>query len=552
MASKPSPRSSAPKSKKSIDAPTGNDADARKRAEYAKAADAQYGRGEKIRTKSVRDVKLRANLKSLEAKNQEATFQAKQAEILLEHEAGLLEPEHELERTFKVRQDEITQEVSVETAKKRFELKLDMGPYDVGEYTRNGRDLLIASRKGHLACLDWRDGKLGCELQLNETIRDAKWLHNNQSFAVAQKNAVYIYARDGVEIHQLKKHQEPAYLEFLPYHFLLASISKSGFIRYTDTSTGNMLAELPTRLGPPTSFCQNPYNAILCAGHQKGLITMWSPNTTTPLVKFLPHRGPVRAMAVDKSGNYLVSTSQDRRMSIWDIRMFKELHSHHLKQPAHTISISDRNVTAVGWGANVSIYRPDLFTLSPDSDVRVPAPYMNWTTDASAPLSRVRFCPFEDVLGVSHAAGFSSILVPGSGEPNPDSLEPGTNPFETTKQRQEAEVHALLEKIQPEMISLNPNFVGNLDLASDEQRRRERDLDARPEDKIKELKKRKQRGRNSALRRYLRKSGQKNVVTEEKVRAREALEAQKKRRVEKAEREKKEFGPALSRFAKKE
>ncbi|KAF1963005.1 BING4CT-domain-containing protein [Byssothecium circinans] len=545
MAPKPS-RDSAPQRKAVL--PT-NDADAAKRAEYAKAANKQYGRGEKIRTKTIKDKKLRSNLKALEAKNQEAAFQAKQAEILLDNEAGLLEAEHELEKTYKVRQDEIRQEVSIETAKKRFELKLDMGPYDVGEYTRNGRDLLIASRKGHLACLDWRDGKLGCELQLNETIRDAKWLHNSQSFAVAQKKCVYIYARDGVEIHQLKKHQEATHLEFLPYHFLLASISTAGIIRYTDTSTGQMLQELPTKLGPPTSFCQNPHNAILHAGHQKGLVTLWSPNTSTPLVKLLPHRGPVRAMAVDKSGTYMVSASQDRKLSIWDIRMFKELHSHYLKQPAHTISISDRNVTAVGWGSNLSIYRPDIFFLNPESDVRVPSPYMNWGGDGIG-ISRVRFCPFEDALGIAHEKGFSSIIVPGSGEPNPDSLEPGTNPFENTKQRQEAEVHALLEKIQPEMISLDPNFVGNLDLASEEQRKRERDLDAKPEDKIAKLRK-KQRGRNSALRRYLRKSGQKNVITDEKVRAREALEAQKLKLKDKFESDQKAYGPALSRFARK-
>ncbi|KAF2636552.1 BING4CT-domain-containing protein [Massarina eburnea CBS 473.64] len=548
MASKPPSRDSAP-GRKSITAAPVLDADAQKRADFAKAASKQYGRGEQIRTKSVRDKKLRSNLKALEAKNQEAAFQAKQAEILLDNEAGLLETEHELEKTYRVRQDEIQQEVSIETAKKRFELKLDMGPYDVGEYTRNGRDLLLASRKGHLACLDWRDGKLGCELQLNETIRDAKWLHNNQSFAVAQKKCVYIYARDGVEIHQLKKHQEATHLEFLPYHFLLASISTAGMIRYTDTSTGQMLQELPTKLGPPTSFCQNPHNAVLFAGHQKGLVTLWSPNTSTPLVKLLPHHGPVRAMAVDKSGTYMVSASQDRKLSIWDIRMFKELHSHHLKQPAHTISISDRNVTAVGWGSNLSIYRPDIFSLTPDSDVRVPAPYMNWGGDGVG-ISRLRFCPFEDALGISHAKGFSSIIVPGSGEPNPDSLEPGTNPFESSKQRQESEVHALLEKLQPEMISLDPNFVGNLDLASEEQRKRERDLDAKPDDKIAKLKN-KQRGRSSALKKYLRKSGQKNVVTEEKVRAREALEAQRAKVKDRFEKEKEAFGPALGRFARK-
>jgi len=520
-----------------------------KRAQFSEDAQKQYGRGDKIRVKTVRDKKLRAQFKAQEDKTKEATLQAKNAEILLDNEAGLLEPEHELERTYKVRQDEIKREVGIETAAKGFELRLEMGPYDVGEYTRNGRDLLIASRKGHLACMDWRDGKLGCELQLNETIRDAKWLHNNQHFAVAQKNCVYIYARDGVEVHQLKKHQEATHMEFLPYHFLLASISTSGMIRYTDTSTGQMLTEIPTKLGPPTSFCQNPHNAILAAGHQKGLVTLWSPNTQTPLVKFLPHHGPVRAMAVDKSGRYMVSASQDRRLSIWDIRMFKELHSHHLKQPAHTISISDRNVTAVGWGSSLSIYRPDIYSLNPESDVRVPAPYMNWGGDG-VDISRVRFCPFEDVLGISHKQGFSSILVPGSGEPNPDSLEPGTNPFENTKQRQESEVHALLEKLQPEMISLDPNFVGNLDLASEEQRKRERDLDAKPEDKIKKLSK-KQRGRSSGLKRYLRKSGQKNVITEEKARAKEILESQNKKLAEKFAKEKTSYGPALARFARK-
>ena len=131
-------------------------------------AHSTYGRGQKISSKSIKDKKLRANLK------------AQDAEILLEHEAGFLEPENELERTYKIRQDEIKEGVAVETAKKGFELKLEgLGPY-VCDYTRNGKGLLLAGRKGHVATMDWRDGRLGCELQLGETVRDAKWLHNDQ------------------------------------------------------------------------------------------------------------------------------------------------------------------------------------------------------------------------------------------------------------------------------------------------------------------------------------------------------------------------------------
>lgn len=194
--------------------------DARRRKE----AHAEYGRGKKIPVKSIKDKKLRGNLKALETKFRDATLKAKDAEILLENTSGFLEPENELERTYKVRQDDIRQDVPIETAKKGFELKLDaLGPY-VCDYTRNGRDLLLAGRKGHVASMEWRDGKLGCELQLGETVRDVKWLHNNQYFAVAQKKYVYIYARDGVEIHCLKKHIEVTNMEFLPFHHLLATV----------------------------------------------------------------------------------------------------------------------------------------------------------------------------------------------------------------------------------------------------------------------------------------------------------------------------------------
>lgn len=136
-----------------------------------KLANRDYGRGKGVDVRGVRDKKLRTNMKKQEEKYQNAISKAKDAEILLENAPGFLEPDHELERTYRVRQDEITSETAVGTAQKRFDLKLDdLGPYHC-EYTRNGKELLLAGRKGHIATMDFREGKLGCELQLGETIR---------------------------------------------------------------------------------------------------------------------------------------------------------------------------------------------------------------------------------------------------------------------------------------------------------------------------------------------------------------------------------------------
>ena len=517
-------------------------ADARRRKE----ADKTYGRGRQIRTQSVKDKKLRSNLKSLENKYKDASLKAKDAEILLEHESGYLEPENDLERTYKVRQDDLLSDLAVETAKKGFELKLDaLGPYKC-DYTRNGRSLLLAGRKGHVSTMEWRGAKLGCELQLQETVRDAKWLHNDQYFAVAQKKYVYIYDHAGVELHCLTQHTEATSLEFLPFHFLLASVGNAGYLKYTDTSTGHLVMEMPTKQGSPTSLAQNPYNAILHVGHQNGTVTLWSPNSTGPLVKVLAHKGPVRSIAIDREGRYMVSAGQDLKMAVWDIRMYREVNSYFLRQPGTSVAISDRGLAAIGWGTQVSLWK-GLFDKSKADQEKIQSPYMSWRGEGKR-VEKVRWCPFEDVLGISHDQGFSSIIAPGAGEPNFDALE--LNPYENTKQRQEAEVKALLNKLQPEMISINPDYVGNLDLASAAERKREADLDRKPEDPVLKLKN-KGRGKNSSLRKHLRKKSRKNVIDDQRLRVESLRKETNRKAAGNSKKPEEELGPALARFAQK-
>lgn len=76
------------------------------------------------------------------------------------------------------------------------------------------------------------------------------------------------------------------------------------------------------------------------------------------------------------------------------------------------------------------------------------------------PLQSIRFCPFQDLLTVGHSAGLSTLIVPGAGEPNFDSAE--ADPFEGKKSRREREVRALLDKLAPDLITLDPEFIGSV------------------------------------------------------------------------------------------
>lgn len=489
---------------------------------------AKYSRGDGVDVSEIKDKKHKQNVGRFEKQAKVAQARAAAAELLLPEDAGFVEAEG-MESTHKFKQKDLLEAVDLKAAKSIFNLSLpNLGPYCI-DYTKNGRWLVLGGKKGHLAMMDALRMDVQFEVQLGETIRDVCCLHNEGFVAVAQRKYVYMYDSQGAEVHCLRQHLEPHKLAFLPYHFLLASVGRTGYLKYHDISTGTLVAEHRTKLGSCDVMRANPRNAIMHLGHANGVVTMWSPTMAKPLVRMLTHRGPVTSLAIDVMGEHMVTAGSDGQVKVWDLRTYKVLHAYFSPAATTSMDISQRGLLALGYGSHVAVWRDALTT-------KAKTPYLRHSFPAGheESICRLRFRPFEDALGVGHAGGYSTLLVPGAGEPNFDTFE--ANPFQNSKQRREAEVKALLDKLQPETIALDPTFVGTVDADPAELQKEVRALAADADTRKKEVKvKNKARGRNKIAKKLQKK--QANVVdagvmkyreklAEDKAKAREEKETQ--------------------------
>lgn len=373
------------------------------------------------------------------------------AKMLLPEQTGTLVAE-DGEETYEISQKDIVDAVDIRAAGKAFDLNLDeFGPYFV-DYTQSGKHLVLAGSKGHIATMEWDSKTLVGEYNLKKAVRDVKFLHTHSMVAVAQKKHAYIYDDQGVEVHVLKKHNDVLKLEYLPYHFLLCSLNARGALMYQDVSTGLEVALLQTKSEFARVMKQNPQNAILHVGHNSGAITMWSPNNKEPVVKLLAHKAPVASIAVNIAGNYMASAGQDSHMHIYDIRTWTKAFTVKRYNVPHTMEFSQKDILAVASGSEVQMWQHPF-------DINRFSLYMQHTVP-DGKIHSLKYCPYEDILGVGHTKGFTSLLIPGAGEANVDTSE--ANPLQTKKQAANHLVKSLMEKVPSDMIALNPEGFAQL------------------------------------------------------------------------------------------
>jgi U3 small nucleolar RNA-associated protein 7 len=148
----------------------------------------KYARGSvDFNTKNTKHKALRKTLESLKSNIKKSAVLTSITEILLPQEPGYIEVD-ELSKIYELKQTDIQKNVDLNTSSNLFDFQLTkFGPY-ILSYSRNGRNLLFGGKRGHIASIDCLRTNVSMELQLQETVHDVCYLHNDTIFAAAQKN----------------------------------------------------------------------------------------------------------------------------------------------------------------------------------------------------------------------------------------------------------------------------------------------------------------------------------------------------------------------------
>lgn len=369
--------------------------------------------------------------------DEEAQNEVKRLQILQTNPSGYIEADKE---TTNYTQNEIKRNVSLLTRDKAYNINLKGGPFFI-DYSKNGRHLLINNKTGFLGAFDIKLLNLHFEINLDESIKEAIFLHNECLLATAQENNLFIYNNQGVELHCIRSINRPYRIEYLPYHFLLAALAR-GSLKYLDVTHGKLMADIPLK-EEYTTIKHNKNDAIIYLGSKKGTISLFSPNSKEFLMKIFCNSSKVVDLQIERDGRHLVSMGIDKSINIFDIRnSFKPINSFRSKYHINCSDLSDLNMLATGHKKEVYIYK-DLFT----------TPKLYLTHNMNSEAASTKFCPFEDILSVGCGSGVSNLIIPGSGDPVLDMSE--LNPFESKKERQNSEIKRLLEKIPVDLIGMN-------------------------------------------------------------------------------------------------
>lgn len=74
----------------------------------------------------------------------------------------------------------------------------------------------------------------------------------------------------------------------------------------------------------------------------------------------LCHKSPLKSLAINQTGNYMITSGLDHLLNVWDLRTYKQLRSVRLSAGAATLSFSQKDMISAGLKNQVVVLSPNV------------------------------------------------------------------------------------------------------------------------------------------------------------------------------------------------
>ncbi|MBF0404904.1 MAG: serine/threonine protein kinase [Nitrospirae bacterium] len=127
------------------------------------------------------------------------------------------------------------------------------------------------------------------------------------------------YPKDGWQVNNYPSSNCITNTLFLTYNgSCLIAGGRDGMVRKIDVSTAAVISEIGADGSAIMSMASDYISKIICVGTENGNVLTLDTDNSTQTNKFSKHKGPVKAVAMTGSGQYIFSAAEERTIRLWD------------------------------------------------------------------------------------------------------------------------------------------------------------------------------------------------------------------------------------------
>lgn len=223
--------------------------------------------------------------------------------------------------------------------------------------------------------------------------------------------------------------------------------SSKGKLFWLDISTGEKKSSIRTSIEFLSSMNVNKSTGVTLVGDSKGVLSMWTPTCQKAIAYLKCHQTIIKNIAITTDGSEFATSGSDNIVKIWDTRNLKQTKENlSYNETICALDFLQRDILGIGLETKCKVLNR--------SSGQYLTPY--GFKGLNIKVDDLKFCPNENVMGITSKSSFTSVLVP---DIELQKLNASNNPYASKSQKQEATIQMLVSKIPSDLITHTPDQI---------------------------------------------------------------------------------------------